>query len=867
MLDYKSIDFVSIQNLKENIARLMYKMDEQRCQKVLQDLEYFCKAGKEYTLPFHKDFVTMYNMWLFLSIYYKFIPNYSKISKCLNDILSYDDAPDSYSFAPIVAGLVYDYFLDHRSKEDRGKFIQFIESLLSSKKYEELSISDIEICSKLFRYAIENIQFFKKHPVDSQKFFSILSIGLKMWAIKTSEWFKHQNDSNNQNITVYIPVNSETISLLQSQFDKIGQEEEFILLPLGSNVSYAYHNPIAINQGYIRLSVPVDNVVVSFGHVIPILGLNNINSDSNLLSLCIIKLPNQGYVKLYRSDILTQSSNVYVGGERLCKSSHKWPYIAIATAMLGSPSLTSVKLPFQELSQRREQKNIDMSKHLFYLNNAPLFLQAIAHVESSGGKNIDHPTVTYGINKGTKAIGLYGIMPITIKETIHRTPHLKNKYGHLMHLDPVKDHDYLHGVILSNPELYYDIAKSHYNYLKRVFNGDEKKMAYAWHHGVTGTMKATISQIDSHPYVQKVMQGKFLLQAKSKKRSFKKSNGINDNLKINKNFSYFDVDGVDLIGEKIFTDNLSQSFIIDGNTLSYHTNAEKDMQIINDLMSSGDMYKLNQKGKYSDSSFIVYSPVDNKNKWLIKPESNIGHFNVLGESYTLNEYLFYLCVKMFGMEKHAPLTYLGKFLSTTKDGKSISVPAVAVKILPDDAVPLSSVIDNGIEHLMSSLNYFLENGILHKLSALLYILGDVDAHRDNIFVSRDNIWIIDHGMSFIQSTMGKDLHVYVPAFLWVYKNYKNQNIEVDKYGLPLISQENSLKDLVNWLSQLDIMSVRRILSEFGLQQAGNYVYERWLKLVSCLPLEDYRADKVINNEWYKAAILTHLEGEGDYATG
>src|SRR5260221_13177133 len=48
------------------------------------------------------------------------------------------------------------------------------------------------------------------------------------------------------------------------------------------------------------------------------------------------------------------------------------------------------------------------------------FLQKIQQIESSGGKNLEHPTVEGGIQAGDQAIGRYGLMPNTIKELVNR---------------------------------------------------------------------------------------------------------------------------------------------------------------------------------------------------------------------------------------------------------------------------------------------------------------------------------------------------------------------------------------------------------------------------------------------------------------
>lgn len=44
------------------------------------------------------------------------------------------------------------------------------------------------------------------------------------------------------------------------------------------------------------------------------------------------------------------------------------------------------------------------------------FLNKIAYLESSSGRNTNHPLVTSGLNAGTNAVGNYGLMPLTAQD-------------------------------------------------------------------------------------------------------------------------------------------------------------------------------------------------------------------------------------------------------------------------------------------------------------------------------------------------------------------------------------------------------------------------------------------------------------------
>lgn len=49
------------------------------------------------------------------------------------------------------------------------------------------------------------------------------------------------------------------------------------------------------------------------------------------------------------------------------------------------------------------------------------FLDAISQIESSGGKNINHPISNAPIHRGEQAVGQYGLMPNTIQEMANRS--------------------------------------------------------------------------------------------------------------------------------------------------------------------------------------------------------------------------------------------------------------------------------------------------------------------------------------------------------------------------------------------------------------------------------------------------------------
>jgi hypothetical protein len=137
-------------------------------------------------------------------------------------------------------------------------------------------------------------------------------------------------------------------------------------------------------------------------------------------------------------------------------------------------------------------------------------LRSIAEVESRGGKDTKHKIVMTGANAGSRAIGSYGLMPLTIKDIVSKTPELKSKYGATLgHSD-----SQLQNYMLKNPQFEKDVASAHYDNLNRAFKGNLNHIAYAWLNGKQGTINAIKSgkPIENHWHVKKVAnaRGKIL---------------------------------------------------------------------------------------------------------------------------------------------------------------------------------------------------------------------------------------------------------------------------------------------------------------------------------------------------------------------
>lgn len=109
------------------------------------------------------------------------------------------------------------------------------------------------------------------------------------------------------------------------------------------------------------------------------------------------------------------------------------------------------------------------------------FLSAISNVESSGGKNLNHPLITYGMHKGDRAIGEYGIMPNTAQEMANRLVREGNDSDELREITNLPAEE-IRDRLESNKNLYNTIAK---RMAKHVFRDTDEPLiaAYRWHQG------------------------------------------------------------------------------------------------------------------------------------------------------------------------------------------------------------------------------------------------------------------------------------------------------------------------------------------------------------------------------------------------
>ena len=126
------------------------------------------------------------------------------------------------------------------------------------------------------------------------------------------------------------------------------------------------------------------------------------------------------------------------------------------------------------------------------------FLEKIGQLESSGGTNFDHKEIKSGIQRNTKAIGTFGLMPNTVKEIVKRTD--SKDLNFLLKMNPDEKKELLE----SNPDLEYKLARQLASHVLEKQEGDEEKAAYSWFQGHNlSPERIEKKDYKNHPYVTK----------------------------------------------------------------------------------------------------------------------------------------------------------------------------------------------------------------------------------------------------------------------------------------------------------------------------------------------------------------------------
>lgn len=131
------------------------------------------------------------------------------------------------------------------------------------------------------------------------------------------------------------------------------------------------------------------------------------------------------------------------------------------------------------------------------------FLKIISMIESSGGKNFNHPEIESGIHEGHRAAGRYGLMPNTMKEIANRMAQegkLSDEVQNITNLPA----DQMKAAIEKNPMYEQQLAEYLAGKVLERQHGDEEKAAYSWFQGHNLSPKEIEERgYKDHDYVKK----------------------------------------------------------------------------------------------------------------------------------------------------------------------------------------------------------------------------------------------------------------------------------------------------------------------------------------------------------------------------
>jgi len=131
-------------------------------------------------------------------------------------------------------------------------------------------------------------------------------------------------------------------------------------------------------------------------------------------------------------------------------------------------------------------------------------LRRIAMIESSGGKNTNHPTINSGLQSGQQAVGLYGLLPNTTREVVQS---MRNRGApvpqELQNIKQLSDDD-IRDSMQNNTKLQNYVAGDLMSRLLNRTGGDADKAAYMWNNGTNiDPENIAPEDLDSNQYVSK----------------------------------------------------------------------------------------------------------------------------------------------------------------------------------------------------------------------------------------------------------------------------------------------------------------------------------------------------------------------------
>jgi hypothetical protein len=131
------------------------------------------------------------------------------------------------------------------------------------------------------------------------------------------------------------------------------------------------------------------------------------------------------------------------------------------------------------------------------------FLNAIQQIESSGGKNFNHPTMESGLQAGDTAMGRYGMMPNTVREVANRARMQGALDPDMKRIAGMDDGSLMKSEMEAHPEVEQRFAETLAKHLLKKFP-NEQEAAYSWNQGHNLTPEAVEKRnYKDSDYVQK----------------------------------------------------------------------------------------------------------------------------------------------------------------------------------------------------------------------------------------------------------------------------------------------------------------------------------------------------------------------------
>lgn len=162
------------------------------------------------------------------------------------------------------------------------------------------------------------------------------------------------------------------------------------------------------------------------------------------------------------------------------------------------------------------------------------FLDVIKQIESSGGKDIDHPMIKSGPQKGQAAIGEYGLLPSTIREFVNRRK-LAGSFGPDENILSKMSDEELNNLLNTQDRIEQNLADDVAKHVLKKAKGDVVKAAYMWNQGHNLPVERVTDKIlEDSDYADKFKLYSNELADKNKEEQFKKLKEMVRNYNLNR---------------------------------------------------------------------------------------------------------------------------------------------------------------------------------------------------------------------------------------------------------------------------------------------------------------------------------------------